>query len=355
MAVGLWEYNASVTSQKHTGPIAVVGATTWGITLAIILARRGIHVQVLARTQEEAEVLELEREHVARLPGYAFPASMHVTATAFEAFDGATALIYAVPATHMRSNLQATASVISGTPLIISGAKGLERGSSKRMSEVMTEELPPVLHSRVCALSGPNLAKEIVKNKPATSVVASADARSAEEAQAALNVGTFRVYTNTDIVGVEFGGALKNIIAIGAGISDGLDYGNNAKASFLTRGLAEIARLGVAAGANPLTFAGLAGLGDLMTTCYSPLSRNYRLGTEIARGKALEDVLAEMGEVVEGVNTTPAALEIAQALGVEMPITEITNRILFEELSIKEAVFQLLAREPKPEWAGIKD
>lgn len=343
-----------MTSQQQAGQIAVVGATTWGTTLAIILAKQGTRVQVLARTQEEAGLLEREREHAVRLPGFAFPASMHATATVSEAFSGAAAVIYAVPATHMRSNLQATVQYISGTPLIISVAKGLERESSKRMSEVMTEELPQSLHSRVCALSGPNLAKEIVRDKPATSVVASADVRAAEEAQAALNVGTFRVYTNTDIIGVELGGALKNIIAIGAGIADGLDYGNNAKASFLTRGLAEIARLGVAAGANPLTFAGLAGLGDLMTTCYSPLSRNYRLGTELAQGRALEDVLAEMGEVVEGVNTTPAALEMARALGVEMPITEMTNRILFEGLGIKEAVFQLLAREPKPEWAGIQ-
>jgi glycerol-3-phosphate dehydrogenase (NAD(P)+) len=351
---GLREYNAPVTSQQQTGRIAVVGATTWGTTLAIILARQGRRVRVLARTQEEAGLLEFEREHAARLPGYPFPASMHVTAAAPEAFDGATTVVYAVPAKDMRRNLQATVRDIYGSPLVVSVAKGLERGSGKRMSQVMTEELPQALHGRVCVLSGPNLAKEIVRDKPASSVVAAADVQTADEAQAALNLGTFRVYTNTDVVGVELGGALKNIIAIGAGISDGLDFGNNTKASFLTRGLAEIARLGVAAGANPLTFAGLAGLGDLMTTCYSPLSRNYRLGTELAQGRRLEDILAEMSEVVEGVNTTPAALEMARLLGVEMPITEMTNRVLFEGLDIKEAVFRLLAREPKPEWAGIQ-
>ena len=329
--------------------VTVVGTTTWGTTLALMLARRDVTVRLLARTPEEARRLQEAREHTQRLPGHPFPSSMIVTASASEAFQEAEAVIYAVPCNSMGRNLRATAAYISGSPLVISASKGLERQSGKRMSQVMEEELPPVLRARVCVLSGPNLAREIVADKPASAVAASADDATAQEAQALFNSGAFRVYTNTDVVGVELGGALKNIIALGAGISDGLQMGNNAKAAFVTRGLAEITRLGVAAGANPLTFAGLAGLGDLVATCYSPLSRNRSVGEQIAQGRDLKEVTASLGEVAEGVDTTPAAVSLARELGVEMPITEMTHRVLFEGLDPRRATIELLGRAPRPE------
>jgi glycerol-3-phosphate dehydrogenase (NAD(P)+) len=225
--------------------------------------------------------------------------------------------------------------------------------TGRRMSQVLEEELPNHLHPQICVLSGPNLALEIARGKPASTVVASRNGYAAAKAQEMLMSPTFRVYTNEDVIGVELGGALKNIIAIGAGICDGLGYGDNAKAAFITRGLVEITRLGVAAGANPLTFAGLAGMGDLVATCASPLSRNRFVGEQIAKGKRLEEVLASMKNVAEGVYTTVAALRMAKELGVEMPIAQATYQVLFEGLDPRKAVIELMGRPPRPEWEGI--
>jgi glycerol-3-phosphate dehydrogenase (NAD(P)+) len=218
---------------------------------------------------------------------------------------------------------------------------------------VLRERLPPGAASRVCALSGPNLAGEVAADKPATTVVAGHDLAAAELARDLLIGPQFRCYTNGDVVGVEMGGALKNIIAIGAGMADGLGAGDNAKAAFMTRGVAEVARLGVAAGANPLTFAGLAGLGDLVATCASPLSRNRRVGAELARGRSLPEIQAGMSQVAEGVFTTRAARELGTRLGVEMPITDQMHAILFEGKSPLAAIADLMRREPKHELAGL--
>ena len=333
--------------------MTVVGATTWGTTLAIILGRRGVPVRLLARTADEAQGLAIAGENTRRLPGQPFPASLSVTADSPQAMEGAGAVIYAVPCNTLRQNLRDSAPCFDGWPLVVIAAKGLERDSSLRMSQVARAEMPDSLHSRICILSGPNLAREIVEGKPASAVVASFDHDVAQAAQAALTSATFRVYSSVDIVGIELAGALKNIIALGAGVSDGLGLGNNAKAAFVTRGLAEITRLGVASGADPLTFAGLAGLGDLIATCYSPLSRNRHVGEQIALGRPLAEVLKTMGEVAEGVDTTAAAVRMARGLNVEMPIAEVTYRVLFEGLDPRQAVAELLGRAPRPERSGI--
>ena len=330
------------------GPAAVVGTTTWGTTLAIILARRGIEVRLLARTDAEAARLSEAREHP-HLAGHAFPEALHVTADWAAGLDGASVVLFAVPSQTMRENAKRAAPHIGGSPVVVSAAKGLEHGTYKRMSQVLDDELPSTAGAH-CALSGPNLAREVVRGLPTSTVVAGPGPDATRRAQELLNSKTFRVYTNTDVIGTELAGALKNVIAIGAGVVDGMSLGDNAKAGFLTRGLAEITRLGVAAGADALTFAGNAGLGDLMATCFSTLSRNHRVGIALAQGRSLEEAIAELGgEVAEGVATTPAALDLARSHGVEMPIAELTNRVLFEGLSPKDALGELMARVPKPE------
>ncbi len=333
-------------AQASTNRVAIVGATTWGTTLAIIMSRAGADVRLLTRTDDEARALQAAREHE-RLPGQAFPTSLHVSGDAGDALDGVGVVIMAVPSTAMRANAARVADALAEGTVVVSAAKGLESETNKRMTQVLTEELP---QARVAALSGPNLAHEVVQGLPASSVVASEDEQAALIAQATLNSSTFRVYTNPDLIGTELGGALKNIIAIGAGVADGMGLGDNAKSSFVTRGLAEITRLGVAAGAQPQTFAGLAGLGDLVGTCASTLSRNYRVGVGLANGLSPADALAALGgEVAEGVTTTPMALALAATLGVEMPIAALTNRVLFEGLAPRDAIVELMGRTPRPE------
>ena len=267
-----------------------------------------------------------------------------------DALRDAGAVIFAVPSETLRENARLLALHGSGSPVVISACKGLERGTLNRMSQVLAQELPSNMAEGICALSGPNLAREIVSGIPASTVVASAHLHAAEAAQRLLNSAAFRVYTNADVTGVELAGALKNVVAIGAGICDGLQFGNNAKAAFVTRGLAEITRLGLAAGANPLTFSGLAGLGDLVATCYSPLSRNRMVGERIAQGMTLDETMVSLsGEVAEGVTTTPAAVAMAHQMGVEMPIAETARRVLFEGLDPREAALELMGRPPRAE------
>ncbi len=331
----------------------VVGTTSWGTTLSILLARNGHRVTLWARTPEEAEKLQKERENKRFLAGFPFPPSMQVSASVEDALGQAQLVVFAVPAKSLRSNVQRVGSALSPKAIIISATKGLEIGTDLRISQVLQQELPKPLRSRICVLSGPNLSAEIAQGRPASTVVASEDAQVAAMAQEALMSPEFRVYTNNDVVGVELAGALKNIIALGAGIIDGLGYGNNAKATFITRGLTEITRLGIKAGANPLTFAGLAGLGDLITTAASPLSRNRYVGEQLAKGQSLQKILASMQNVAEGVDTTVAAVKMAQELGVEMPIAQTTYRVLYEGLDPRQAVAELMGRAPQPEWAGV--
>lgn len=337
-----------MTSSAQLGPAAVVGTTSWGVTLALLMARRGIGVRVLARSVEEAGRLESARELGDRLPGHRFPDTLQVTADWAAGLSGAAAVLFAVPSNTLRENARRARPEIEGGPVIVSACKGLERGTLARMSVVLAEELGG--GRPYCALSGPNLAHEVVQGLPASTVVASVDREAAAAAQRLLNAPTFRVYTNADVIGTEMAGALKNGIAIAAGICDGMGLGDNAKAGLMARGLAEITRLGAAAGAQPQTFAGNAGLGDLVATCYSDLSRNHRVGAALARGQTLEEAVESLGgEVAEGVTTTPAALGMARELGVEMPITEMTGRVLFEGAAPRDAVLELMARAPRPE------
>lgn len=333
--------------------VAVIGPTTWGTALAILLARKGLSVCLVARTDEEADRLARSRQNSRRLPGIAFPDTLHIGTLASERVKAAGVLLLAVPSQTVRENLRAALPYLSDHLLLINAGKGLELGTNKRMSEVIAEEAPPHLAGRVCVLSGPNLSKEMVAGKPASAVVASPRIDAAVWAQKILMGPTFRIYTSTDVVGVELGGALKNVIALGAGICDGLGYGDNARAALITRGLAEITRLGHALGANPLTFAGLAGLGDLVATCSSQLSRNHQVGVKLAQGIPLSEIFKTMHEVAEGVNTTVAARALAAQTGVEMPITEQMYRVLFEGHDPLRAVTELMARDPKEENADF--
>ncbi len=329
--------------------VGVVGTTSWGTTLAIILARQGVDVTILARTEDEAARLNAQGENERFVPGVMFPSGVRVTAYADEAFSGAKLALIVVPSRTFRENVQKMAGSLEDATVVISATKGLEIGTGRRMSEILEEELP---NSSICALSGPNLAREIIQGKPSSTVIASGNHDAAREAQSIINSSRFRVYTNDDITGVELGGPRINNKALGAGICDGLDYGDNAKAAFITRGLAEMSRLAAAAGANPLTLAGLAGMGDLIATCSSTLSRNHYVGEQLARGKSLPEIRATMKNVVEGVDTTPAAITLADRLDVEMPITQAAYNVLFNDVPVKQAVSDLLERAPRPERAG---
>ena len=318
--------------------------------MAVILASRDLPVTLLVRSQPEAQELNGRREQSRFLPGVTFPESLTVDCDVERVISPAELIVLAVPSDRVRQNISQISAAIPSGATILSAAKGLELPQGKRMSQVMEEELPAHLHTGICVLSGPNLAKEIIQGKLSSSVVAGQDQDHCRMAQDVLMSNTFRVYTSDDVIGVELGGALKNIIALGAGIADGLDAGDNAKAAFITRGLAEITRLGVAAGAKPLTFAGLAGLGDLMATCSSRLSRNNSVGRQLAEGRTWPEIRGTMDNVAEGVNTTNAALAMANSLNVEMPITQTTYRVLFEGLSPKDAIAQLMERPPRSEW-----
>ena len=333
--------------------VAVVGTTEWGTTLGIMLSRKGTKVSLWARTGEEAERLTRERENTARLPGFPFPEGLWATASLEDALHKVALVILAVPSQDMRHNVRLVREHLDSSMLILSAAKGLEVDSAKRMSQVISEELDRRFHRNICVLSGPNLSKEIARGLPATTVVAARDASVAARVQKMMASSLFRVYVNTDVVGVELGGVLKNVIALAAGMVDGLGYGDNTKAGLITRGLAEITRLGVAAGANPLTFAGLAGLGDLVATCASPLSRNRFVGQELARGRPLEEITASMMGTAEGVTTTVAALKLAGELGVEMPIAQQVYRVLYKGLDVRQGIAELMGRELKHEFADI--
>lgn len=330
--------------------VAIVGATTWGTTLGLVMARGGVPVTILTRTAAEADDLNSHREHRRFLPSIPFPDALRASNDAAGTVAPSTLVVLAVPSHRFRENLQLVRAHISSGAAVLSVAKGLELSSSKRMAQIMEEELTPSLHSGICVLSGPNLAKEIAQGKPSSTVIAGLDREMVSRVQKILMTPSFRVYTSDDVVGVELGGALKNIIALGAGIADGMETGDNAKAALITRGLAEMTRLGVAAGAQAITFAGLAGLGDIVATCASPLSRNRYVGEQLAKGKTWPEIRASMDNVAEGVNTTGAALKLAADLNVEMPIAQVTQRVLFENLSPREAIAELMGRPPRSEW-----
>ena len=329
--------------------VGVVGTTSWGTTLGVIIARQGIDVGVWARTEPEANALESARENARFLPGVTFPSSLSVSASTCEVLSDADLVLIVVPSRTFRANLRRVRVAIPHDAIVVSATKGLETETGMRMSEIIADELPSQIQGGVCALSGPNLSREIIDGKPASTVIASANRDAASAAQGIINSNMFRVYTNEDIVGVEFGGALKNIIALAAGVCDGLNYGDNAKAAIITRGLAEIGRLAEAAGANPLTLAGLAGMGDLIATCSSTLSRNHYFGRRLALGESPDAIRDSMDGVAEGVDTIRGAVKVANTLSVELPIAEAMHSVIFGGVPIKRAVSALLERAPRPE------
>jgi len=332
--------------------ITIIGTTTWGMTMGVVLAHKGLDVRLWARTAKEAEKLRNKGPDPHLLPDVTFPPQLLVTSSLSEALAYVNAIILAVPSQSMRQNIVSVKYYLNKSTLVISAAKGLEIGSNKRMSEVIAEEINPRFRRNICVLSGPNLYREVLRGLPASAVVAAADESVARQAQKLLTTPNFCVYTNTDVIGVELGGALKNVIALGAGMIDGLGYGDNAKAAFVTRGLTEMAALGVAMGASPLTLSGLAGLGDLMATCASPLSRNHYVGVELTKGRSLEEVITSMTSVAEGVSTTVAVWNMAQQLGLEMPITEKIYQVLYNSVEPQQVITDLLGAGGRHELAG---
>lgn len=332
--------------------VGVIGSGAWGTTLALLLADKGIATTLWEHRPERAAEMQQQRENALFLPGIRFPNLLQVTATLAEAVTGKDMLLLVTPSQRMRENVRMLAPHLGKKTLLVTASKGIEISSLKRMSEIIEEELPHA-KERIAAISGPNISREVAQKKPTAAVVAAADGGVAARVRALLTTATFRVYTSGDVIGIELGGALKNIIAIGAGFSDGMDYGDNAKAAFITRGLAEIARLGVAAGAHPLTFSGLAGMGDLIATCASPLSRNHQLGQRLAAGEKLDAILASTRSVAEGIYTTKAALQLAVRYNVDMPITHQLSLTLFAGLDPRKAVPELMMRDPKDEMEGI--
>jgi glycerol-3-phosphate dehydrogenase (NAD(P)+) len=331
--------------------VAVVGAGAWGTTLAILLARQE-PVTLLAHSPESARQIQAERRNERRLPGVDLPDGLVATADPDSLQAARDLVVFAAPSAHLRATVGIVASMVAPTADLLSVVKGLEPETLLRMSEVIVDAggFDP---GRIAVLSGPNLAAEIARGLPASAVVAARDPDLADRVVARMGRREFRLYVNSDVLGVELGGALKNILAIAAGAADGLGFGDNGKAGLMTRGLAEITRLGIAAGAIPLTFAGLAGLGDVIATCGSRLSRNHRLGEELAKGRSWAEIEASLSGVAEGAYTVAAALELARRLDVEMPIAQEVYNALFEGKSVQRCLIDLLSRESKDELADF--
>lgn len=331
-----------------SGPlVAVVGAGAWGTTLARVIARVE-PVTLLCRSESTAAEIRSTGRNERRLPGIDLGRSVFATADPSALADATDLVLFAAPSAHLRMTASACAPSLAGSADVLSVVKGLERGTLLRMSEVIAEGAR-IAPERIAALSGPNLAGEVARNLPASAVVAATDLALAERIVNRIARRRFRMWVNQDILGVELAGATKNVIAIAAGAADGIGFGDNGKAGLLTRGLAEMMRLGIAAGANPLTFAGLAGMGDLIATCGSSLSRNHRLGEELAKGRSWAEIEADLPGTAEGAYTVQAALALADRLGVEMPIAREVHRALFEGKSVKRCLVDLLARESKDE------
>ena len=329
--------------------VCVVGTTSWGTTLANIAAQNGHIVNLLSRTKIEAERLNCDRTNERFFPGVKFPDNLQVTSNVKEAFSSAELVFIAVPSYAFKENLYSIKDFVRNDAYVVSATKGLDSITFKRMTELLEDGLNSDFHGKICALSGPNLAKEIMQGKPSSTVVASKTIQFSVAVQNMMNAEKFRVYTSDDVVGVEFGGALKNIIALGAGICDGLSLGDNAKAAFITRGLFEISRLAVQLGANPMTIAGLAGMGDLIATCASKLSRNHFVGEQLALGRSIDEINKSLGQVAEGFYTSLVAKRLSENLNVDAPIIDATYNILYRGVSLSQVMEELLLRIPTSE------
>ncbi|HUG17307.1 MAG TPA: NAD(P)H-dependent glycerol-3-phosphate dehydrogenase [Thermomicrobiales bacterium] len=345
----------SITASSETSisneTIAIIGAGAWGTTLATLCASAGHRTTLVAHSSARATALRATRVNEVYLPGFALSDHVDVTDQLERAVTDSTLVLIVVPTIHVRSVARQLRECLDSVQIITSCAKGFELGSLLRMTEVISEEtgLPG---EQVCALSGPNLAREIAAGMPASTVVASRSAAAAERVQRALTSPAFRVYTSRDVVGVEYGGALKNVIALGAGAVDGLEAGQNAKAALVTRGLAEMTRLGVAAGASAMTFGGLSGLGDLLATCESPLSRNRTFGERLGRGVPTELAAGDSPHVVEGITATSAAVQLSMRYGVDMPIAHAILDVLEGRATVRDAVVALMTRASRSESDG---
>jgi len=331
----------------HVRKVCILGAGSWGTALATLVDRAS-EVVLWARTPELAEAINRFHENRRYLPGIRLESKIRATLSLEEALSHAECVVFAVPSGAMREVTRLAAPLLGNAHLLVSAAKGLEEGTGLRMSQVMEEVLGGP-DQRIAAISGPNLALEVARGVPTASVAAACSDATARACQALWMGPSFRVYTSDDVVGVELAGAMKNVIAIGAGVCEGLGFGDNSRAAFMTRGLAEITRLGVALGARPTTFLGLAGVGDLIATGGSRLSRNYRVGIGLGQGKCLDEILKELGQVAEGVPTTRAICLLARLTHVEMPISEALHSILFEGASVYDTLRALMMRPAKPE------
>lgn len=328
--------------------VAVFGAGSWGTAVSIVLADAGNHVRIWGRREDLCRGINAKHENTEYLPGVEIPDTVWASHDPSEVLDGAEIVVFAVPSQSLRENLTQWAPLIPRSAVLVSLIKGVELGSTKRMSQVIAE-VTGADASLICVVTGPNLAREIAARQPAASVVACIDEDVAKRMQAAFHSAAFRPYTNTDVIGCELGGATKNVIALAVGMAAGLGFGDNTQASVITRGLAEISRLGAALGADPYTFAGLAGLGDLVATCSSPLSRNRTFGEKLGQGMSVEEIVQSTRQVAEGVKSCHAILALARAHDVEIPIVEAVAAVVDGEVTPQEMLFTLISRTAKPE------
>ncbi|MFF4590039.1 NAD(P)H-dependent glycerol-3-phosphate dehydrogenase [Streptomyces sp. NPDC000345] len=327
---------------------AVFSAGSWGTAFGMVLADAGCEVTLWARRPEVAEAINTSRANPDYFPGIELPENLRATTDPAEAAAGADYTVLSVPSQTLRANLAEWSPLLAPDTVLVSLMKGVELGTTMRMSEVI-EDVAKVGRDRVAVVTGPNLAREIASRMPAAAVVACTDEGVARRLQAACHTPYFRPYTNTDVVGCELGGAVKNVIGLAVGIADGMGLGDNAKGSLITRGLAETTRLGLAMGADPLTFAGLAGLGDLVATCSSPLSRNHTFGTNLGKGMTLQETIAVTRQTAEGVKSCESVADLARRHGVDMPITETVVDIVHEGKPPVVALKELMSRSAKPE------
>lgn len=329
--------------------IAVVGAGSYGTSLAILFGSTGHDVTLWCRNPELARTMRETGENALYLPGFSLPRSVRVTGDLAEAVSGKRIVLGVTPSHAIRDVLGQAAPHLDPDTLVVNASKGLEEGTLDRIDQIYADILPPRMAARAAYLSGPTFAKEVAAGLPGAIVVAGTDADITAAVQAELSCERFRVYTSDDVAGVLIGGALKNVVAIAAGTSDGLGFGHNARAALITRGLAEISRIGTHLGANPRTFAGLSGMGDLVLTCSGDLSRNRQVGLALGRGKKLGEVIAEMRMVAEGVKTTRVAHALAGKLGVSAPITGFMYRVLYDDRPARDAIAELMGRSLKSE------
>jgi len=329
--------------------VAVIGAGAWGTALARHLAEKHIPVCLWAHEPEVVHAVALKRENAVYLPGVPLPATLTATNVLSEALTGVDCVIFAVPSHVARPVLSRIGALLSQPIPFVSATKGIEESTLELMTQVMQDVLPAHMRGSLMVLSGPSFASEVSQGKPTALCLAGQDAEAVKMIQALFMTSSFRVYADDDLIGVQLGGSLKNVMALAAGVVDGLELGHNARAALITRGLAEMIRLGVAMGADPRTFYGLSGVGDLILTCTGPLSRNHSVGVRLGKGERLEGILASMHAVAEGVRTAKAALGLARRCGVDMPIVQEVNAVLFADKSCRQAVGDLMEREAKGE------